>query len=218
MTRTHKPALALAALLGASGCPQLTEVPEELHMTGALDRDSVGDSSEEAVDIDYHSTGARAEWWPCDMRLTAQGCAGEHHVNVYVTLPQVTTFIGVGQAACVTGDEANGVYEALQAAGGGEHTLGTDLNAFVLVAADMDDAPGAVLNSDEETTAATMLTGGKLTVTRWAGLEGIGLTLNGQTAGGREVLIDFSGPASSPGVVPTLEGPLTCVEAALLEP
>lgn len=205
----------VSALALAAGCPQLKETPEELHLVGTLDRDSIEGSSSVPVEVAYHSSGARAEWWPCDLRLTAQACVGEHHVNVYVTLPSVTGIGGVGGAACVSGDEANGVYELLAEARGGEHTLGVDLNAFVLVASDMDDAPGAVLNDDEETTAATRIVGGKLAITHWAGLMGLSLTIEGTTQGGREISIDFSGPASSPGEVPMLEGPSTCVDAHL---
>lgn len=209
-------AWAVVGLLAlGAGCPQLDEVPEELHLEGALDRDSVEGSSDAPVEVAYHSGGARAEWWPCDLRLTAQSCVGDHHVNVYVTLPQVTDFGAVGQGACVSGDEAQGVYELLAEARGGEHTIGTDLHAFVLVASDMDDAPGAVLNDDEETTAATRLASGKLAITRWAGLAGLALRLEGTTAAGREITLEFSGPASSPGAVPTLEGPSTCVDAHL---
>lgn len=214
-------ALSLAAvLLGALGCPQLTELPEELHVSGSLDRETAGGSGDTSeVEVAYHSSGARAEWWPCDLRLTAQACVGQHHVNVYVALPEATSLGQVGGAGCVSGEEAEGVFELLQKAGGtGSYTLGSDLSAFVVVASDVDEAPGAVLNSDEETTAAARLVSGTLTVTRWAGLEGIGLTLDAETAGGLPVQIDFSGPASSPGAVPTLEDPSSCVERAALEP
>ncbi len=214
--RAFRGAAFTSLLVASLGCPQLSEVPDELHLSGALDRDSVEGSDDGAVDVDFHSSGARAEWWPCDLRLTAQGCVGQHHVNVYLTLPQVTDFSGVGAAACVTDGEPNGVFEAMRASSGGEHVLGADLNAFVLVASDLDGAPGAVLNDDEETTAATRLVSGKVSVTRWAALEGVGLTLEGETAGGRQLTLDFSGPASSPGAVPTLEGPSTCVESSLL--
>lgn len=206
-------AWALASAFALWGCPQLQENPQELHVEGTLDRDSIEGSSSAPVPIAYLSEGARAEWWPCDLRLTAQACVGEHHVNVYVTLPHVTGLGGIGTASCVSGDQAQGVYEVIAEARGGEHTLGTHLNAFILVASNMDDAPGAVLNDDEETTAATRLVSGKLAVTHWAGLEGIGLTIEGTTQGGRQVSLRFLGPASSPGAVPVLEGPSTCVDA-----
>jgi hypothetical protein len=217
VTRTALSALVLAAF--AAGCPGgLTEVEEELVVTGQLDRDSVSGSGSDAVPVDFRSSGSRGEWWPCDLRLTAQGCVGDHHVNVYLTRGDVADFGGVGGATCVSGDEADGVFEAIQARSGGTHALGSELNAWVVVASDTDDTPGAVFNDDAETTAATRLTSGELTVVNWAGLDFIGLTIDGTTAEGRAVSISFAGPVDQPGVVPTLESPSTCVESALTEP
>lgn len=204
-------------LLAGVACPSLSEVEEALQLAGELDRDSAGGTSDEAVAVAYASSGARAEWWPCDLRLTAQGCVGEHHVNVYLSLPTVTSISGVGQAACVSGDEAAGVYELLAAEGAGaNYTLGADLTAFVVVASDVDEVPGAVFNDDEETTAASAVVQGTVRVLRWAGLSGLGLELEGVTAGGHDVTLSFSGPASSPQSIPTLESPQTCVAGALV--
>jgi hypothetical protein len=210
------PALLVAVL---AGCPGgVNEVPEELSLEGQLDRDSVSGGGSIAVPVSFRSTGSRAEWWPCDLRLTAQGCVGDHHVNVYITRGDVPDFSGVGGAACVSGDTADGVYEAIQAKSGGTHALGSELNAWVVVASDVDGAPGAVFNDDAETTAATRLTSGELAIVNWAGLDFIGLTIAGTTAEGRSVDVSFAGPVDQPGVVPTLEGPSTCVESAVIGP
>ncbi|MFZ9889402.1 MAG: hypothetical protein ACO3JL_18055 [Myxococcota bacterium] len=210
-------AIMSITLLTVTGCPSLVEVEEALLVEGALDRDSAGGTSDDAVVVDYGSSGARAEWWPCDVRLTAQGCVGEHHVNVYLSLPTVTSVSGVGQAACVSGDEAEGVYELFASRGAGaSYALGADLVAFAIVASDVDDVPGAVFNDDAETTAASAIVQGNVRVTRWAGLNGFGLELDGKTAGGHDVSISFSGPASSPLSIATLESPQTCVARALV--
>jgi hypothetical protein len=207
--------LGAVAMTAALACTPVSEIPEELALDGQLDRDSISDTSQDAVDVDYRSEGARGEWWPCDLRLTAQGCVGDHHVNVYVTLPSAQALGDVGAAACVSGDTAEGVYELFQAAGGGTHAIGADVGVFVLVASDVDETTGAVLNDDAETTAAARLTSGEVVIGRWAGLDHIGLTVDGQTAQGRTISVAFDGPLSQPGVVPTLEGPSTCVDSAL---
>lgn len=203
------------ALLG--GCPTL-EVPKDgLRVLGTLDRESVGSSSDEPVAVEYASEGARAEWWPCDLRLTALGCVGDHHVNVYVALPDKTSLDAVGRGDCVTGDIAAGVFEMMRAKGGrGEYAIGSEVSAFILVASDKDDVPGVKLDDDEETVAATRLVGGVLRVDRWAGAEGgLGLVMDATTAEGREVQVTFGGAARSTSVVP-VEDPSSCVESALV--
>lgn len=205
-------------LFALAGCPTpAEEIPEQLSLSGSLDRDSVNSSNSIAVPIQFVSEGARGDWWPCDLRLTAQGCVDDFHVNVYVALPSVTSLDGVGGGACVSGDTAAGVYEALEARGKGDYDIGQDVSVFVLVASDKDDAPGARIESDDETLAATRLESGTFRVDRWAGLTAIGVTIDGVTAEGRQVTIQFQGPTLS-GDVALLEAPGTCVEDALVEP
>jgi hypothetical protein len=203
---------------GLAACPQLTEDPEELSLSGTLDRESIFGSDAAGVVVSYRSEGARGEWWPCDARLTAQGCVGDHHVNVYISLPSVTDLGGVGTAACVSDDSVYGIYELFEESSGGTYNIGSELSVFIVVASDTDDTPGADLGDAEESTAATTLTSGTVGVFRWAGEDFLGLEIEGTTAEGRAVSLRFTGPMSTPGVVPTLEGPSTCVESALLDP
>ena len=199
-------------LLLALGCTKI--VPDEsLTLQGTLDRESIEDSAEGQVDVDFTSSPARGEWWPCDLRLTSQACIGEHHVNVFLSLPEVSDFALIGGTSCVQDGVPFGLLEVMQQKGRGTYTIGADISAFVLVASDTDDAPGVLFNSDAETTAATRITAGAVTVTGLAGRDGITLTMDFTTADGHEVTGSFSGPTSLPAVVPTIEGPSTCVAA-----
>lgn len=189
---------------------------DALSVVGDLERDGVLSTDASTVAIDYASEGARAEWWPCDLRLTALGCVGEHHVNVYITRPNVTSLEDIGRDACVSGGVASGVYEVIDAGGEVEYTLGSDFLAFVLVASNTDDVAGADLASDDETTAASRLTSGTLRVTEFTNFDApLALFINGETSTGNTVRIDFNGPTDSTSVS-TLEAPTSCVESALI--
>jgi hypothetical protein len=171
MRRAALLALAAAAL---TGCPREVVEEDRLVLSGTLDRESIFDSVEGSVDVDYASGGARGEWWPCDLRLTALGCVGEHHVNVFLTLPEVTDFGLVGSGHCVTDGVPEGVLERLAALGGrGSYALGSDVNGYIVVASDTDDVVGAEFDEDAETTAATRLGTGTVEVLGFAGEAGI---------------------------------------------
>lgn len=194
----------------------IADVPNQLSVRGELERNGLDGEPSVAVAIEYDSGEARGEWWPCDLRLTAMGCVGESHVNVYVALPHVVDLADVGGNHCIqAGGEVHGVFEWLANAGGtGEYDLGSQLAVFVLVASDHDDVPGANFANDEETRAVSRLVSGTMRVERWADLAGIGLRIEGVTSQGRSVDIVFSGPTSSSSVLP-LEPPATCVPSAL---
>ena len=199
--------LALAACGGGVNVPQ-----DELRIEGELDRNGVTQTQSPAVEVAYASELSRGDWWPCDLRVTAQECVGDAHVNVYLTLPSVSEIADVGGAACVNGGEARGLYEWMAEQGGrGEYEIGQDLNAFVLVASDHDDTLGADFNNDTETKAVSRLVSGTLRVDRWADYNAIGFHLEGETSQSRRVTIDFLGPTYSGSVVP-LSPPDTCLD------
>lgn len=192
---------------------------ERLWMTGELEREGVYDNDTTAVPVDYLSETSRGEWWPCDLRVTAAGCVGEHHVNVYVGLPHIVELEGLGRAECVADEIPYGVYELFDSNAGGKYSLGSEIAVFTIVASDVvDDVPGANLEDDSETTAASRFASGELTVTEFGGVDDkFAFILDGATTHGQEARIEYHGPMSTPGVVPTLEGPNTCVDGALIE-
>ena len=199
--------LALAACGGG-----LNEPKDELRVDGELDRNGVTQAQSPAVPVAYASELARGDWWPCDLRVTAQACVGDAHVNVYLTLPAISDIGDVGGAGCVSGGEARGLYEWMADQGGrGEYEVGQDLNAFVLVASDHDEVPGADFDNDTETQAVSRLVSGTLRVDRWADYSALGFHLEGATSQGRQVVIDFLGPTYSGSVLP-LSPPDTCLD------
>ena len=206
--------VAAAALLAA--CPRVPSTDdEELGVEGSLERDGIGGVRMDEVPIDYRSTGARGEWWPCDLRLTAGGCIDDKHVNVYVALPSATTTDDVGGAACVDAEGVPfGVFELVEEQR--DFDVGSELQVFVLVASDTDGNPGALLDDDAETKAASRLASGRLSVERLADDGAMTIVVDGTTSGDHPVRIVFGGPVSQPGVVPPLEGPSTCVDSALV--
>ncbi len=210
-----RPALiVVAALAAATGCPRTPSTEaEQLLVEGTLERDGISGDAMTDVAVDYDSAQGRGEWWPCDLRLTAAACVGDHHMNVYVSLPQATSLDDVGTAGCVDAEGTPfGVYELLHAEQ--SQTIGTDVAVFVLVASDVTGDPGALLDDDDETTAASRLTSGTLAVERLAGDGSMSITIDGRTSGDRPVRVAFGGPVSEPAVVPPLEEPATCVDAA----
>lgn len=216
--RPARPLAACGFTVGLLACGGLEQIPERLSLEGTLDRDSVSSAQSAPVPVAYSSEGARGEWWPCDVRMTAPGCVDDFHVNVYVALPGVTSLSGVGGGACVSGGFAEGVYELIQRRGGrGDYAIGQDVSAFVLIASDKDDVPGADFTSDAETLAATRLVSGTFRVERLVATDALGASLRAMTAEGRELEVQFQGPMRSGSVVP-LDPPRTCVAGALVEP
>ncbi len=210
--------LALAALV-ATGCPAVP--PEDTFtLSGDLERDGVGGSSSTAVAVDFGSKNARGEWWSCDLRLTANACVGQHHVNVYLALPSVVDFDGLGHAACVGGDgQPWGAYELLmQKTDDGEPiTIPGDVSVLALVASDVDGDGAADLADDTETTAATRLMDGEVEVLHIGSFDDpVSLRVTGTTATGNAVSAEFSGPTSPAPNPPPLDVARTCVAADAL--
>ena len=72
--------------------------------------------------------------------------------------------------------------------------------------------PGADFEDDDETTAASRVVSGSLEVITFGGLEGtLRYFIDGETADGNPVRVDFNGPMTNPGVIPSLEEPSTCI-------
>lgn len=209
---------AIAIVLVAAACGRDVVVENQFAVEGALDRESIFGEDASEVLIAYRSETARGEWWPCDLRLTAGGCVDDHHVNVFITRADAE-FTDVGSGACFDANgDAQGVLQALFETGQGTYAIGADFNAFVVIASDTDDTPGADFESADETTAAAAISSGSLEVIGFAGESGITLALDGQTREGREVRIEFAGPTSVPAQVTPLDGPESCVAGALVTP
>lgn len=200
-----------ACALGACG-GAANGATDQLVVEGTLDRNGVTSESSDAVPVNYASELSRGDWWPCDLRVTAQECVGDAHVNVYLALPSVTDIRDVGGAGCNRDGVYFGLYEWMAEQGGrGEYQIGQEVNAFVLLASDHDDVLGADFENDTETTAVSRLVSGTLRVDRWAEYNAIGFQLDGVTSQGREVSITFLGPTYSGSVVP-LSPPDTCLD------
>ncbi len=211
-------ALAFATALAAA-CPDLPE-EDTFTLAGDLERDAVGGSSTTAVAVDFGSKNARAEWWSCDLRMTANACVGQHHVNLYLALPSITTFDGLGHAACVGNDgQPFGAFELLaQKTGDGEPiTIPGDVTVLALVASDVDGDGAADLADDVETTAASRLMDGDVTVLHIGSFDDpLSLRVEGTTANGGAVLAEFAGPTSPAPNPPPLDVARTCVGADAL--
>jgi hypothetical protein len=192
---------------------------ERLWVTGEFDREGIYDNDSSAVTVDYLSETSRGEWWPCDLRVTAAGCVDSHHVNVYIGLPSIVDLEGLGRADCVADDIPYGVYELFDSNSGGTYTLGSEISVFTIIASDVDgEVPGANLEDDAETTVAARYASGELRVTEFGKVdENLSFAIEGTSVNGRDSTIEFHGPMSSPGAVPTLEGPNTCVDSANVE-
>jgi hypothetical protein len=199
-----------------AGCPAVGDA-ERLHLTGTLEREGAEGTDTSAVEVQYLSDTSRGEYWPCDLRLTALGCVGEHHVNVYVTMPQIVQVSDIGRAACVVDGVPSGVYEAFDTPGAELFTIGSDLNAYIIVASDVVEPSGAELTDDQETTAASKLATGTVNLVTFGGLDGnLRVVIDGETTEGNTVHVEFHGPMTNPGAIPLLESPSTCVESALV--
>lgn len=218
-SRTLGPSAALTMLLLVAGCPDLPE-EDALTLVGELERDGVGGSSSSAVSVDFGSKNARGEWWTCDLRLTANACVGEHHVNLYLAMPSISSFDGLGGAACV-GDDGQpfGAFELLeQKTGDGEPiTIPGDLTVLALVASDLDGDGSADLGEDAETTAAARLMDGSVSVLHIGSFDDpLSLRVEGSTANGNAITAEFSGPTSPVPTPPPLDVARTCVPADAL--
>ena len=199
-----------------AGCPHLPAA-EVLSVQGQLERDGVDGGDTTTVPFAFTGAAARGEWWPCDARLTAATCDGDRHVNVYLGLPNVTSFDALGQRGCVDADgNAAGVYETLlgRTNAGDPITLPSVLNVLVLVASDVNGDGSADLVDDEETAAASRFGRGAITVTSLGRFDGpMGLVVEGATAEGQPLTVEFQGPMSSVNTIPTLDAPRSCVAA-----
>lgn len=213
-------AVALAAtMLLSAACPALP-AEDTLTLAGELERDAVGGGSTTAVAVEFGSKNARAEWWSCDLRMTANACVGDHHVNLYLALPSITDFDGLGRAACVGGDgQPFGAFELMvQKTGDGEPiTIPGDVTVLALVASDVDGDGAADLADDVETTAASRLADGSVEVLHIGSFDDpLSLRLTGTTANGNAVTAEFSGPTSPVPNPPPLDVARTCVGADAL--
>lgn len=210
-------ALGGVALLGA--CPDLP-AEDTLTLAGDLERDGVAGGSTTAVAVDFGSKNARGEWWSCDLRLTANACVGEHHVNLYVALPSVTSFDGLGRPGCVgASGQPYGAFEMLadKTAEGEPVTIPGDATVLALVASDLDGDGAADLADDVETTAASRLTEGSVTVLGIGSFDDpLSVRIEGSTANGNAVSAEFSGPTSPVPNPPPLDVARTCVAADAL--
>jgi hypothetical protein len=203
--------LLTSALL--AGCPDIPD-DDTFTVAGSLERDGVGGGVTTAVPVDFGSKNARGEWWSCDLRLTANACVGDHHVNVYVALPGVDAFDELGRAACVGPDGPFGAYELLlQKTNDGEPiTIPGDVAVLALVASDLDGDGAADLADDVETTAAARLVDGSVTVLGIGNFDDpLALRIEGTTAIGNSVTVEFSGPTSPVPTPPPLDVARTCV-------
>ena len=208
---------ALVATL--AGCPDLP-AEDALTLTGELERDGVGGSSSSAVSVDFGSKNARGEWWTCDLRLTANACVGEHHVNLYLAMPSISSFDGLGGAGCVGDDgEPFGAFELLEqkTRDGEPITIPGDVTVLALVASDLDGDGSADLSDDAETTAAARLMDGSVSVLHIGSFDDpLSLRVEGSTANGNAVTAEFSGPTSPVPTPPPLDVARTCVAADAL--
>ena len=152
--------------------------------------------------------------------MTANACVGEHHVNLYVALPSITTFDGLGRAGCVgTDGQPFGAFELLaQKTEDGEPiTIPGDATVLALVASDIDGDGAADLADDVETTAASRLMDGTVTVLGIGSFDDpLSLRVEGTTGEGNAFTAEFSGPTSPVPNPPPLDVARTCVAADAL--
>ena len=195
------------------GCPRAIDntLVEQLLVQGGL-RGPSG-----PVDVAFDDARAFGEWWPCDARLTSSGCVGDRHVNVYLALPAVSDFPDLGQGACVAGGAATGVFEMLRSKFRERAPVAIpgDVNAFVMVASDVNDDGSADLVDEGETLASARLVEGTLLVKTFGDFDDpFAFEIDGRTDDAGEVRVVFRGAMSSPATVPGLEDPDSCVAPA----
>lgn len=212
---------ALAVLVGAlaCGCPHVPAAGE-LVVSGAMERDGVGETSLKKVDVAYTSKEAKGEWWNCELRMTAGACVGDHHVNAWIGMPGTNTFDDVGQTGCVDANgTAFGAFEqlTLKVHDGDAIAVPTDVSVLLLVASDVDGVRGADLTNDAETTAASRLVSGTVNVLSIASFDKpVILTVDGKTGAGNDVHLELNGPTSPAPQAPPLDKARTCVPSDLV--
>lgn len=208
----------------AVACPRAVPDRDILSVEGSIERNSAAEPTEsETVDVNFASSSARAEWWPCDLRLTAAGCFGDsHHVNVFLALPTVVEIDGdrgLARAACVQNDIPDGLFEKFNRTGAGTYQIGVDVSAYVLIASEVDGTAGVDFADRKETSAAVRLVSGSVDVVRLDPSEdgSIALAIHATTADGNTVDIEFDGATSFPSVIVPIDPPDTCVAGAVVE-
>lgn len=203
----------LSVLAWSVACP---DVPRENHLVieGALDREGVEETDLGVVDVNFDSDNARGEWWSCELRLTAESCVGDHHVNVWVAMPGTTGFGTLGQPTCVTDGVAFGAFEQLTAEldAGDPVIIPDDAEVLILVASDIDEDGNADLENDGETTAASRLVSGEIDVVSLGSFDDpVSLRIAGKTVGGNDVVIEAQGPTAPQPTPGPLDVARTCV-------
>ncbi|HEY4223219.1 MAG TPA: hypothetical protein VGO62_17800 [Myxococcota bacterium] len=210
-------AFALLAVLGVAACNGAPPA-ETLSLQGQLEREGVEDTNEQDVAVDYTSTGARGEWWSCELRMTASGCVGNKHVNAWIALPNIQHLDDLGGTGCVDGDgHPTGAFEILsqKVQAGDPIEIPGDVSVLFLVASDADGDGVANLADDKETFAASRLLNG---VVELKGLgsftDPVALTISGLTAvDSLQIDLAMNGPTSPVTNPPTLDKPSSCVAA-----
>jgi hypothetical protein len=204
----------LVAMLFSLGCEELPK-EDTFVVNGSLEREGVLGNNTGEVKIDFASTAARGEWWSCELRLTAEGCVGDRHVNVWLGMPGTESFDQLGDTQCV-GDDGQpfGVFEllTLNVDNGDPTKIPADVSALVLVASDIDSDGSADLLDDAETTAASRIVSGDVKVFGIGSFDDpLSIAIDGTTDTGRAVHIEFNGSTSPAPTPPPLDVARTCV-------
>jgi hypothetical protein len=213
-------AAALLLLLAQAACAPAAPAADTFTLKGTLERNGLSAAATTAVPVSFGSVGARGEWWPCDARFTGSACVDDKHVNVFLSLPNITDLDGLGQNACVIDGTPHGVFETLlqKATAHAVVQVPGDVEAFVLVASDKDGSGAANLDSDDETSAVSALASGTLQLLQFeTASDPVSFQLHGTTRDGHVVDVAFQGATSSTNVVP-LDKPATCASSALRSP
>lgn len=206
-------AIAFLGALALAACPDVPAAGT-LTLEGQLDREGIEETNLAVVDVAYASTGARGEWWTCELRLTAASCVGDHHVNAWVAMPGTTSFASLGAAGCVTDGVPFGAFELLTAAldAGDPVLIPNDASALVLVASDGDGDGFADLESDDEVTAASLLVSGEVELVSLGSFDDpVSLRITGQTASGLAIALEMQGPTAPVPTPGGLDVARTCV-------
>jgi hypothetical protein len=198
MVRTHfaRSLMVVAACCTFSACPG-APTGSQLAVSGLLT--AVGDNV--SYSINHDDAAAFGEWWPCDAMLTSQGCTNNKFVRVLLARPEFGSIDDVGGGRCISDGVADGVYERLLRAyeEGGRLEIPSELNVFMVVAADGDDDLGADLTNPVETAALSKMESGTLVLERLTGgYDGdISLRIEGASEVG-SVDITFRGVMTNP--------------------
>ena len=198
----------MLAIGGSVACDPGPPTADVLHIQGTLE------GPDGPTDVQFSDSRSKGEWWPCDARLTAQACVdGEFHVGVFIARPELDAVADLGGNACVVDGAPQGAYEILRSKFDdfGTAVIGEDVSAFVVVASDIDADGSADLDDGAETRAVAVVDDGTVEMSALAGFEDpFAMRLEGK-AGDRDVVVEFRGPMSNPGVVAPLEPATSCV-------